>query len=218
MNKVFHQLAPVIALDMMPKEFKDFMLSNEGDLEKLKVNADLPDMVDKDNLVQDADIHHAHSYKLQEVDNYMKWIDGDALERLKGLCADAHDFKAEKNIEMVKYCLGKMTHYRIDALTYPHLHRGKPWNLYHEKFETQMGKFLYDNQDKIGSITFEPYKDVYKDCRTTAIDMWHKALIAVEKYESKEDLPYEEKLDICRTCIKGVGDLWLTLAKELKLI
>lgn len=217
MNKIFHQTAPVIALSIMPESFQKFLLDEGYTLDNLRTDADLPDMVDHDNITTNSEIHHAHSYKMAEVDGHLKWLDGDCLERLKGLCADAHDFKAENKPAELRYVLGKMTHYRVDSLTFPHLHRGQPWSKYHESFETEMGKFLAQHKDEIGEIKFEPYKDIYKSCRATAVDMWHRGLETVNRLEKGDHLTDAEKLEICRTCIKGIGDLWLTLANELKL-
>lgn len=217
MNKAFHQNAPLIALKFMPDSFKAFLICPTYIEEQLKIDADIPDMVDKDNICQDAEIHHAHSYKMQMKDDQLHWIDGDALERLKGLCADAHDFHAENKPDLVRYCLGKMTHYRIDSLTYPHLHRGKPWSDHHAPFETEMGHFILANKDKIDQMKFTPYDDIYKACRKTALEMWPKGLDIVAKYEQGIPLTDEEKFDVLRICVQGIGDLWLTLAKELKL-
>lgn len=189
----------------------------------MQTDADLPDEVDKDNLVQDAEIHHAHSYKLEEVQaadgsKLLKWTDGDCLQRLNGLAQDVHDFHAEGKLDMVRYALAKMTHYRIDALTYPHLFHGQPWSKYHEKFETHMGKFLVANQDQIGSLVFLPYKDLYKAARETALKAWYEGRDLVEKLEKGEGIPDDLALIICRSCVYGVGSLWLTLATELKVL
>ncbi len=217
MNKEFHQLAPVLALEQMPESFQAFFIADGFTAEDLKTGADLPDLVDKDNITQDAEIHHAHSYKLQEVAGQLKWTDGDVLERLKGLCADAHDFKAEKNAAMVRYCLAKMTHYRVDALTYPHLFHGRPWSIYHHKFEADLGKFLVRNHANIGQLVFSAYKDIYKDCRKTAVEAWYVGRDVVAVFEKGEKLSDDQMLAICRTCIQGIGDLWTTLKQEMKL-
>jgi hypothetical protein len=218
MNKTFHQTAPLIALALMPESFKAFLISEGFTEEDLKTDSDLPDMVDHDNITINAEIHHAHSYKLElREDGKLHWADGDALERLKGLCADVHDFHAEGRQDMVRYCIGKMTHYKVDSITYPHNHRGKPWSSYHEKFETELGHFIAKHKDEIGEITFEPYKDVYKDSRKLSLEMWPKGRDAVAKYESGEGLTDDEKLEICRICVKAIGDVWTTLANELKL-
>lgn len=217
MNKTFHQLSPEIALNHMPETFRAFLICETYTLDNLRTDSDLPDLTDHDNIAQTSEIHHAHSFKMAEVDGKLKWLDGDVLERLKGLCADAHDFHAENKPDLVRYCLGKATHYRIDALTYPHLHRGQPWSKHHEAFETELGSFLSKNRDKIGPIDFQPYKDIYKDCRNTAGDMWHLGKDVVAQLERNEVLTNEQKMDICRKCVKGVGDLWMTMAVELKL-
>lgn len=201
----------------MPDSFQKFFIAEGYTEEQLKTDADLPDMVDKDNITQDAEIHHAHSFKMQEVEGRLKWLDGDVLERLKGLSADAHDFHAEGRSDMVRYCLAKMTHYRCDSLTYPHLHRGKPWSEHHAPFETELGGFIVKHQDEIGKLEFKPYDDVYKSCRRTAETMWHEGLEVITALEKGEKLTDEQKLHICRICVQGIGDLWLTLAKELKL-
>lgn len=217
MNKEFHQLAPLLALRQMPESFQKFFIADGFTTENIKELADIPDLVDKDNLTQDAEIHHAHSFKMQEVEGRLKWLDGDVLERLKGLCADAHDFKAEGRLDMVRYCLAKSTHYRVDSLTYPHLFRGKPWSLYHQKFETELGHFIAANQAKIRELEFKPYKDIYKDCRQTAVDAWYQGKDVVAAFEKGEKLADQHKLHICRMCVQGIGDLWITLAREMRL-
>lgn len=218
MNKQFHQTAPLIALKFMPDKFRAFLICETYTEENLKIDADIPDMVDKDNITQDAEIHHAHSYKMEMKDGKLTWFDGDALERLKGLCADAHDFKAEAKPDLVRYCLGKMTHYRVDSLTFPHLHRGKPWSIHHAQFETEMGHFILANLDKIDHMEFTAYDDVYKACRKTAMEMWPLGLNIVQKYEAGTPLTDEDKTSVLRICVQGIGDLWLTLAKEMKLV
>lgn len=207
----------------MPEKFQAFFICPTYSEQQLQTDADLPDMVDKDNLVQDAEIHHAHSYKLQEItdakgNKYLDYLDGDCLQRLKGLAADVHDFYREGKLDMVRYCLAKMTHYRVDALTYPHLHRGQPWSLYHTKFEDHMGRFIVEHQGEIGQLEFEPYKDLYKGARETALKAWYEGRDLVAKLEQGEDVPDEAALKICLDCVKAVGDTWLTLATELKIL
>lgn len=223
MNKIFHQTAPVIALKFMPREFQEFLICNTYSIEQLQIDCDLPDIVDKDNLTQDAEIHHAHSYKLElREDGQLHWKDGDCLERLKGLCADVHDFNAEGKLDMVRYCLGKMTHYIIDGSggTSPHNFRGKPWSLYHEKFETELGFFIKKNKTDIEKIDFKfnEFKDIYKSCRESAINRWNLGRDIVNKYENKIQLTDAEQIEICEFCIHQVGNIWTTLGKELKII
>lgn len=222
MNKIFHQIAPLIALQFMPVEFQKFLLNDGYDTKAVSRDANLPDEVDKDNMENDADIHHAHSYKLEEAINeqgekYLKWVGGDGMEKLKMIGSDVHDFYKEGKLDMVRYSLSKGTHYRIDVMTYPHLFKGKPWNLYHNKFEHEMGQFLAKNADKITDITPTVYKDIYKDCRNTAIDMWHRGNDVVKIYENENTLLNHQ--DICfETCllvVKGVCDWWFTLWKEI---
>ncbi|MDP4121325.1 MAG: hypothetical protein Q8876_09790 [Bacillota bacterium] len=218
MNAQFHKLAPIIALRFMPNEFQRFLIADGYTTENLSNDADLPDEVDKDNITQNSEIHHAHSYKLESGDNGLHWIDGDALERLKGLCADAHDFKAENKLDMLRYTLAKMTHYRVDALTYPHLHKGKPWSNYHAKFEDNLGAFLIKNQSKIQEIVPNKYDDVYKACRKTAIKNWYDGLDYVGDLINDEKISDETKLEICTECIQGICDLWYTMSIDLKII
>lgn len=220
MNKVFHMTAPIIALKFMPQEFRDFLIADGFTEEELAIAADLPDTTDKDNLTQDGDTHHAHSYKLGlKDDGQLHWLDGDCLEKLKALCGLVHDEKAENDLHEARKFLGKMCHYRIDALTYPHLHRGKPWNDYHEKFETELGKFMAAHKDEILALNLvaTPYHDVYKDCRATAIEMWHEGLEVVKLYENGEKLPDGLKMSICTKAVQGIIDMWSMIAKELKL-
>jgi hypothetical protein len=218
MNKVFHQTAPIIALNLMPKEFRDFMITNSYTIENIKTDAILPDSVDKDNILNNSIIQHGHSYKMKLVDDKLELQDGDVLQRLIGLCADAHDFYVEGKLDMVRYSLSKATHYRIDALTYPHLHSGKPWSEYHVKFEDSLGKFIDKNKHLLVDIKFEILDEIEEACNKTAREMWYKAKNAVVKYEREEKLTDEEKLEICKVCVKAIGDLWLTIGKELEII
>ncbi len=223
MNKQFHQLAPILALAQMPDKFRAFFIAQNYTEEQLKIDADIPDEVDKDNLLQDAEIHHAHSYKLREItdakgNKHLDYLDGDCLQRLKGLAADAHDFYREGKLDMVRYTLAKMTHYRIDALTYPHLHKGRPWSKHHEAFETHMGHFIVQHAPEIGQLKFEACEDIYKAARVTALAAWYEGRDLVELYEQGKCVPDETALMVCKRCVQAVGSLWITLAQELKIL
>lgn len=183
----------------------------------MQTDADLPDLVDHDNITINSEIHHAHSYKLEERDGKLHWLDGDCLERLRALCADTHDFCKEGKLAMARYALAKATHYRVDSLTFPHLHRGKPWSKHHQKFEDEMGAYLIQHQGEVGALVFEPYPDVYKAARKTAIEMWHEGMEVVGMLERGEELTDDLMIHVCRTCVQGIGDLWTTLAHELKI-
>ncbi|MHB1651683.1 MAG: hypothetical protein ACYCVD_04290 [Desulfitobacteriaceae bacterium] len=222
MNKQFHQLAPLLALKQMPDKFQAFFIAGGYTEDQLKIDADLPDTTDHDNITINSEIHHAHSYKLQEIadakgNKYLDYVDGDCLQRLKGLAADVHDFHAEGKPDMVRYALAKMTHYRVDALTYPHLHRGKPWSEYHDLFETQMGHFIVAHAEEIGPLKFETYEDVYKGTRQTALTAWYEGGELVKLYEIGGRISVEQAIEVCRKAVKGIGDTWLTLAGEMGL-
>lgn len=222
MNKEFHQTIVQIALNYMPKSFQDFMITETYTKEQMSIDADIPDMVDKDNITQDAEIHHAHSYKLEKVDDKIKWIDGDCLERLKGICSDAHDFHAENKLDMLRYSLSKMTHYIVDGsgCTYPHNHRGQPWAKYHEPFESSMGKFIVAHKDELMNTTFkfEPVKDIYKYCRENAFSMFDEGMNVVTNFEKGIDMTDPEKLELCKKAVQRIGDIWTTLGIEFKII
>lgn len=218
MNKQFHQLAPLLALTRMPAQFTSFMLSDGYNTDQLSIDADLPDLLDHDNITQNAEIHHAHSFKMEEVDGKLNWLDGDVLDRLKGLCADAHDFKAENKLNLVKYSLAKATHYKVDSMTYPHLHRGKPWSIYHADFETYMGKFITEHATEIGNMTFEPYRDIYHDSRKISEIFWYDSSQVLTVLENRLQLPDAVSLALCQKIVKSIGDLWTTIALELRII
>jgi len=201
-NKAFHQNAPQIALKFMPDSFKSFLICPSYTVEQLQIDAVLPDSTDHDNIENDPLCKHAHSYKMEMQDDKLVWIDGDALERIKSLCEDAHDFHAEGKLDMLRYCLGKVTHYRVDALTYPHLSHGKPWSEHHAQFETMMGAFIMKNLDKVGDFTFTAYDDVYKACHKTAMEMWPVGLEIVKKYEASLPMTDEDKLSVFQICVQ----------------
>ena len=222
MDKAFHQIIPEIVLKHMPGSFQSFLICDTYSVEQLQIDADLPDQVDKDNIENDPLCKHAHSHKMKMQDGKLILVDGSALERIVGLCEDAHDFNKEGKHDLVRYCLGKMSHYCIDGqCTFPHQHVGKPWSLHHAKFEAELGKYVTKHrdaiQDAIQDIEFTAYKDVLIGCTKHAMAAWYLGEEIVQKYEDRVHLTDDEMLDIVKVCVQGVGDLWTTLAKELKL-
>jgi hypothetical protein len=188
-------------------------------VEHLQIDADLPDLVDKDNIENDPLCKHAHSHKMKMQDGKLVRVDGSALERVVGLCQDAHDFHQEGKQDLVRYCLAKMTHYAIDGTsTFPHQHQGKPWSLHHAKFEDELGKYVIKHrdliQDAIKDMEFTPYKDVLEGCTKHAMAAWPIGEEVVQKYEDRVHLTDDEMLDIVKICVQAVGDLWVTVAKE----
>lgn len=222
MNADFHKTVVVIALNTMPKSFQDFLITDTYTKDQMSNDADISDMVDKDNITQDAEIHHAHSYKLEKVNDKIKWVDGDCLNRLDGICADAHDFHAENKLDMLRYSLSKMTHYIVDGsgCTYPHNHRGQPWAKYHVPYEDKMGKFIVAHKDELMNekFTFIPVKDIYKYCRENAVNMFNEGMNVVNNFEKGIDMTDAEKLEVCKKAIQRIGDIWITLGIEFKII
>jgi len=218
MNKAFHQLAPILALKQMPKQFQDFMIIDTHTEENIKYQSDLPDLIDKDNIEIDPFCKHSHSYKMELIDGVLKWKDGDALEKLKSLSGMARDYYLEGDLDQVRYCLSKLTHYLVDSKTFPHEHIGKPWSEYHQKYEDNMGHFLVKHQNDIGILKFEEYKDVYKDSMNISKELWYVGNDVVNDYINKKKLNEEIAMDVSRKCIKGIGDVWLTIALELKIL
>jgi hypothetical protein len=217
MDKDFHQNIVLTALRLMPVSFQSFLICPTYTLEQLQIDSDLPDLVDHDNIESDPLCRHDHSYKMQMQEGKLVWTDGGAIERIVSLCEDAHDFHAEGKYDLVRYCLGKMTHYRVDSLTFPHLFHGKPWSLYHAKFEDEMGRFILKHETEIEGMAFTAYKDISKDCLNTTIAAWPIGEEVVQKYKDGIKLTDEEMLDIVKICIQGIGDLWTTLMQELKI-
>jgi len=206
----FHQLAPTLALSQLPEVerfFDDYVYT----LEQLKQDAIIPDTVFHDNIEEDADIHHAHSFKLApDETGQLCWKDGDCLQRIKGLIADVHDdwclgdyFHACRN-------MGILTHYVVDCRTPPHLHKGQPWNKHHMTYEKHMETFLIAHQQEIGHIDFASYRDVYQDTRKECIALWPKALGWVHLLEEGKPIPDADNLALCRQIVKAIGDTWLT--------
>ncbi len=221
MDKIFHRTAPIIALHYMPEGFQEFLICKEFTAKDISDIATYPDLLDHDNLRQNAEIHHAHSYKL---DAAGKWIDGDCIKTLEGLCAFTLNAMKEYGITnqwplawLTRYALAKLTHYRIDCLTYPHLHHGKPWSEHHASFEKHMDAWINGHAWDLGDFKFEPYTHVYKECRKTALDAWKRGEELVERLEAGEKMTEEDCAIAARACVQGVGDLWLTLALQMGL-
>jgi hypothetical protein len=221
MDAKFHKLAPLIALKYHPK-LRAFLVCDEFTAEQVSTIATYPDLIDHDNLAQTAEIHHAHSYKLEMQHGILKWIDGDCLKTIEGLCAFTVDaWREYEKVSawplawMVRYALAKMTHYRIDALTYPHLHRGEPWSHYHANFEAHMDRWITRHHEELGPFEFIPYKHVYKECRQGALDTWERGRELVERLEAHKPPSDQDCLMAARSCIQGVGDLWLTLSIQM---
>lgn len=218
MHKEFHQLAPLITLQQMPTKFRTFLIANDYSEEKIKRDAELPDLVDLDNIEQDPFCRHAHSYKMELVDGKLTWTDGGCIERIKSLAEDARDFYMEKNFPMVRYSLAKATHYIIDSKTFPHLSPGKPWSEFHTRYEDQMAVFLTKHQDEIGSLEFTAYKDVVEDSDKIARELWKVGQVVVKDYLAGGKVSSDVAMDVCRKCVQAIGDLWTTVAEELKLV
>jgi hypothetical protein len=221
----FHKIAPQLALDFMPEFFRSFLICESFTLEDLAQIATYPDLLDHDNIRQNAEIHHAHSYKL---DADGKWLTGDCLKTVDVLCAFALDVWRElqklKSLPcagqlawVVRYALAKVTHYRIDALTYPHLHKGAPWSRHHAAFEAHMDKWIQKHRAEVGSFVFEPYSHVYKCCRQGAIESWGRGEELVQRIEAGDRFTDADCLMAARSCIQGVGDLWLTVSQQMGL-
>ena len=165
MDAQFHRIAPLVALKHMPRGFRDFLIDGDFTEEKLCEIANYPDRLDHDNIRQCAEIHHAHSYKMERVARKgkgrscvweFKWIDGDCLKTIEGLAAFAVDaWKEYQKLGLwplgwlTRYALAKVTHYRIDALTYPHLHRGEPWASHHTAFECRMDRWIARHREDL---------------------------------------------------------------------
>jgi hypothetical protein len=221
MDVKFHRIAPLIALACMPDKFRQFMVCDcmsEADISDI---ATYPDRIDKDNLAQTPEIHHAHSYKL---DDTGRWLDGDCVKTIEGTSAFIVDTWKEYRVVsewplqwIVRYALAKVTHHRVDALTYPHLHKGKPWSFHHASFEAHMDRWIDRHKDELGPFKFQPYRHVYKDCRETAIDAWQTGKALVEKLEGGGHVNDQDCLVAARSCVNGIGDLWLTLGLQMEL-
>lgn len=217
-HKDFHQLAPLIALKQMPEKFQAFFIADDYTEENIKHDAELPDLVDLDNIEQDPFCRHAHSWKLELVNGQLTKTDGGCIDRIKSLAEDARDFYMEKNFAMVRYSLAKATHYIIDSKTFPHLSPGKPWSEFHAKFEDQMATFIIKHQDEIGPIEFVAYKDVVQESDAIAKDLWQVGQGVVKDYLTGGKVSVDVAMDVCRRCVRAVGNLWTTVAEELKLL
>jgi len=221
MDKIFHRTAPIVALQYMPASFRDFLICPEFTEKNVSDIACYPDLLDHDNLRVCAEIHHAHSYKL---DASGKWLDGDCLKTLEGLAAFALDaWKEYQKVNqwplewLTRYALAKLTHYRVDAMTYPHLHRGRPWSDHHGAFEAHMDAWLPSHVGDLGDFSFDPYAHVYKDCRKTALEAWRHGEEMVKRLEGGAKLTDDELMIAACDCVQGVGDLWTTLALQMGL-
>lgn len=222
MDDKFHALAPRLALKYMPAGFADFLICPEFTLDDLSKIGNYPDTLDHDNIQQCAEIHHAHSYKLAKENGKFRWLDGDALKTIEALCAFSLDaWKEYQKVTawplawMTRYALAKVTHYVVDSRTYPHLHHGKPWNQYHVPFEAKLGRWITQHQHDLGPFEFRPYRSVYKGCRTESCDAWDTGLEVVNRLESGETLVDQDCLIASRRCIQGIGDVWLTLSRQM---
>ncbi len=219
MDHNFHALAPGLALTYMPPGFRTFLICKEFTADDLARIANYPDLLDHDNIVQCAEIHHAHSYKL---DANGKWLEGDCIKTIEALSAFALDAWREYTKVTVwplawltRYALAKVTHYVVDSRTYPHLHRGKPWSGHHKSFEEHVGKWLVAYQYKLGPFEFRPSQHVYRNCRLESRGAWQTGLELVERLEAGHKLTDQDALVASRRCIQGIGDIWTTLSIQM---
>lgn len=224
MNKTFHQLAPLIALEHMDKSFQDWYFQDGYTVDHLKHDSDIPDLEDHSNLESDDITKHSHSYKLEEkVDSKgvkkLHWVDGDAIERLKSLCQDAHDFHLENIDTMTRYSLSKATHFICDVRVYMHLHVGKPSSLYHAKYEDYIGDFLVKHKDELIKMDLNPekYNDIYKDTKKISEALWHEGVRIVDQFENGKGISDEDFMGVCISCVQGIMDTWETMRLIMKI-
>jgi hypothetical protein len=206
----------------MPEIFREFLICKEFSEDDLSKVATYPDLLDHDNVIQCAEIHHAHSYKLAKIDGKFKWLEGDCLKTIEALCAFALDtWKEYVKVTawplayMTRYALAKVTHYVVDSRTWPHLHKGHPWNHYHVPFEAKVGHWLTEYQYELDPFEFGPYHHVYRSCMLESHGAWEIGLEVVNRLEAGEKLTDQDCLMASRRCIQGIGDIWLTLSQQL---
>jgi hypothetical protein len=217
MEKDYHQIIPCLVMDQMPDAFRDFFVAQKHTDELLKADAVRPDEVYHDNLAVGADIHHAHSYKLQpQKDGSLKWLDGDCIERVKAIAIDVRNWRASGGGDYKLVCrgLGEMSHYAIDCHTYPHLFHGAPWSTHHVPWEVRQARWLRNHWRQIGPLKFALYKDLYKAFAGEAREMYPEAVRVVDNLEEGRQLTDGENLDLARKIATAVGSCWLTVTAK----
>ena len=83
MERKFHELAPLIALQFLPIAFRDWFLCSQFTEADIKRFAVAPDEEDHSNIEQDCISRHGHSYKMEMRTGRLRYLDGDCLINLK---------------------------------------------------------------------------------------------------------------------------------------
>jgi hypothetical protein len=213
MEKRFHELVPLILLARMPVMMK-FFEKHVYRYRHVKEDAVRPDEVYKDNIIQNGEIHHAHSYKLEpDETGRLRWKDGDCLETLKGRAALSADLYRSGEYRLCCRFLCELTHYAVDAMTYPHLVHGRPWSDYHAHFEVEMARWLDFNYTHLDPIAFEPVHDIYKSAADEARALYPQAIDLVNRYVNGGQLSDAEMHALSVRIVKQVGCYWLTISQ-----
>lgn len=218
MDARFHEIIPCLVLEQIP-DLKKLFRSQEHTKHMLMQDAVRPDQVYHDSIAQHAEAHFAHSYK-QRKDEHGKihWDKGECVERIKAVGIDIVNWYRSGDLDLVCRGLGEWSHYRVDAMTYPHIGTsGAPWSIHHMPWEVMMAKWLVMNEDRIGKLHFEPVKDLYKSAVAEARAMFPESMAVVAALEKgKPGMDDAAKLKLCRRIAKAVGDGWVTIMLQLR--
>lgn len=218
MDTRFHEIIPCLVLRQLP-DLKKLFRSQDHTEHMLMQDAVRPDAVYHDSIAQHAETHFAHSYKQKQDSNgNIHWDKGDCIERVKAVAIDAVNCYRSGDLDLACRFLGEWSHYRIDAMTYPHIGTyGAPWSVHHMPWEVEMAHWIVKNEDRIGKLAFEPQKDLYKSAVADARAMFAPSMaLAAALEKGKPGLDDTAKLKLCRRIAKAVGDGWLTISAQLR--
>ena len=213
MDTKYHQIIAVLSINNIPA-LKTFFDAQNYPVEKIMEDAVRPDHVYHDNIAQTSEVHFAHSYKQGVVENKLKWLAGDGMERVKALAIDLHNYRQNDDWALMCRFIGEWTHYAVDVHTYPHLVKGKPWSEHHIAWEMTQAKWLVKHQDEIGPLVYTPFKDIYKAFVADARMMYYHALKVVDILENGQQMTDEQNIVLARLIATSVGSGLLSITQK----
>ena len=219
MEKVYHQLISVTVLAAMPR-LAEFFEAEGYPHARIEEDAIRPDTVYHDSMMQNAELHHAHSIKLAPGPaGSLRWQDGDCIDSIKAYAGMIVRHYRSKDFSLVCRYLIELSHYLVDAMTLPHLVRGKPWSDFHMSFEIDQARWLEEHVGVLGPLSFTREKSVFRAALARAKALYPEAQDVAQCLDQGSYLflgmTDADAMTYARKIAIAVGSTWLTITDPL---
>ncbi|GEM_PF-5547678 len=219
MEAAYHEIIALTVLARLPQLRGFFDAAGHTDM-MIREDAVRPDTCYHDSVMQNAELHHAHSIKLFVAPSgQLRWRDGDCIDSIKAYSGMCLRYYASKDFDLVCRSLVELSHYIVDGMTFPHLVRGKPWSDYHMSFEISMAAWLRENEYVIPTLVFTREKSIFRSALARAKALYPQALDVVFALEKGTygNIGMTDADALTYTCkvAAAVGSAWITIMSSL---